>query len=192
MPVNFLDHLTAEQREMIVSLPYRVGMSINKSDEDDDGEDHSDEQQAELQALYNLLNAFSQDVFGAETVTYVISETVRRKDEWPKWADQTDNIEDDCQRAIDILSGMVDPKEVNAFRNYLVEVGESVAMAFCEYNENTPFFEKLKMKMAYSKCRAKAEKLQRDFKNFEEFISISLSERKTLEGIAKALGVVYV
>ena len=134
MAVNFLDSLMTEQRDMIVSLPYRVGLMIGEVD--DTGGDESSE--IEGQVLHNLLMGFSRDVFGAETMTYVIRETVQRKDEWANWSQNLDQVPEECAHAVDILSQYVDPKEVSAFTNYLLEIAESVAMAFREYDEKTP------------------------------------------------------
>ncbi len=188
MPVNFLDQLTQQQRDMIVSLPYRVGLHISQSD--DTGGDESDE--IEAQTLNNLLTGFSQEVFGAETVQYVIGEAVQRKADWPKWAEAVNSVEEDCHKTISILSDIVDPKEVSAFKGCMVEIGESVAMAFREYSDDMPIFQKLKFFLAYHKGKSQAEKLKRAYKSYDEFLNISLKERKALCDIAHALGTFYV
>ncbi len=188
MPVNFLDQLTTAEREMLVSLPYRVGLRVSQSD--DTGGDESDE--IEAQTLNNLLTGFSQEMFGAETVQYVIGETVQRKAEWAKWAEGVGNVETDCHKAIDILSGAVDPKEVSAFKSFLVQIGESVAMAFREYGDDMSMFQRFTLFRAYQKGKSRAEKLKMSYKSFDEFLNISLKERKALESIAHSLGLVYV
>lgn len=188
MSVNFLDALSPQDREMIVSLPYRVGLSISQSD--DTGGDESDA--IEAQTLNNLLTGFAHDVFGAETVQYVIGETVQRKADWPKWATKLENVEQDCERTIEILLDRVDPKEVSAFRKYMVEIAESVAMAFREYSDDMPVFKKFQFFMAYQKLKTLAEKHKMPLKDYEDFLNISLKERKALTSIAKSLGIVYV
>lgn len=188
MPVNFLNQLPADEREMIVSLPYRVGLSVSQSD--DTGGNESDE--AEAQVLNNLLTGFSQEVFGAETVQYVIGETVQRKAEWPKWAQNVDATEKDCARTVEILAGIVDPKELSAFRNYMLEIGESVAMAFREYSDDMSIFKKWQFYRAYEKTKKRAEKYKKPVMDYDEFLNISLKERKALTNLAYALGTVYI
>lgn len=186
--MNFLERLTPEQRTLLVSLPFRVGLRISQSD--DSGGGSSDE--AERAALSSLITAYSQEVFGAETVQYVIGETVLRKAEWGGWSDNLGAVEDECYQAVDILSGCVDEKEVSAFKNHLVEIGESVALAFREYGETTPILDKIKMYLVYFNGKMKASKQGKPYKDWEQFLNISLQERKALCRIAQALGIEYV
>ncbi|MBI1301739.1 MAG: hypothetical protein GC137_08800 [Alphaproteobacteria bacterium] len=188
--MSFLDDLTKDQRDLLVALPYRVGLFVSECD--DSGGEESDE--AEKQALENIITAYSQEVFGAETVQYIISKTVDRKSEWPEWSKNLDfdKIEAECHQAVDILSGVVDYKEVTAFKNYLVEIGESVALAFREYGEKTSLMDKFRVYMIYRRAKAAASKYNIPYKDWEEFINISLHERRALESIARALNVIYV
>lgn len=186
--MSFLDELTTEQRTLLVSLPYRVGLKVSQSD--DSGGDDSDEK--EMQALDSLITAYSQEVFGAETVQFIVSETVSRKAEWQKWSDNLETVEAQCHQAIDILSGCVDEKEVSAFKNHLIEIGESVALAFREYGEKTPLLEKIKIYLIYYKGKFQAAKQGQRYKEWEEFLNISLHERKALRSIASALNTTYV
>lgn len=185
--MSFLDQLTENDRTLLVSLPYRVGLYISQSDET--GGDNSDE--VEQLALSSIITAYSQEVFGAETVQYVINETVRRKTEWVGWSSNLDAVEGECHRAVDILTGIVDEKEVSAFRRHLVEIGESVALAFREYGDSTPFMDKLKVMLFYMIGKYKATKQGESFMQWEQFINISLDERKALHVIAGALNVKY-
>lgn len=186
--MNFLDQLPTEHRTLLVSLPYRVGLFISQSDET--GGDESDE--AEMQALDNIITGYSQEVFGAETVQYVISETVSRKSEWDQWSKDLDGLDADCHRAIDILSNVVDDKEVSAFKNHLIEIGESVALAFREYGAHTSLFNKIRVYIFYMRGKMEASKKGELYKDWEQFINISLDERKALRFIAEALNTKYI
>tara|TARA_B100001989_G_scaffold250260_1_gene227033 strand:+ start:914 stop:1474 length:561 start_codon:yes stop_codon:yes gene_type:complete len=186
--MNFLDELTADQRDLIVSLPYRVGLYVSESDQT--GGDESDAE--EMEALESIITAYAGEVFGSETVQYVISETVKRKSEWNKWSENLEAVQDDCNHAIDILSEHVDAKEVSSFKAHLVEIGENVALAFREYSEKTPMLDKLKMYYYYYKNKSSAAKQKKQPKTWEQFLNISLDERKALCDIAHALGTSYV
>jgi hypothetical protein len=131
-------------------------------------------------------------VFGAETVQYVISETVRRKSEWEKWSMELEYVSGECHKAVDLLSAHVDEKEVSAFKNHLIEIGESVALAFREYGESTPLIDKLKMYLYFSKGRRLAKKNGDVYKEWDQFINISLDERKALCFVADALDTKYI
>lgn len=185
--MSFLDNLSEQDRTLLVSLPFRVGLYVSQSDQS--GGDDSDE--AEMLALSSIITAYSQEVFGAETVQYVISETVRRKSEWEKWSKSLDTVESECHQAIDILSNVVDEKEVSAFRRHLVEIGESVALAFREYGASTPLADKIKIFIVYMLAKMQAAKKGENYMQWEQFINISLDERKALQLIAGALNIKY-
>ncbi len=186
--MSFLDELSEDQRTLLVSLPYRVGLYVSQSDTS--GGDDSDE--AEMEALSSIITAYSQEVFGAETVQYIISETVKRKGDWDGWSDELGTLESDCHEAIDVLSTSVDSKEVSAFKNHLIEIGESVALAFREYGESTPFLDKIKVYLLYIRGKSQATKRGERYKDWEQFINISLDERKALRMIAGALNTTYI
>lgn len=185
--MSFLDQLTPDQREFVVSLPYRVGLYVSQSDKS--GGDESDEK--EMQALSNILQGYAQEIFGAETVQYVISETVAKKDQWGRWGAKVDAVEADCHRAVDVLSELVDPKEVSAFKQHLMEIGEAVALAFREVGDDMPFLDRLKFYFYYFRGKSRAAKQKRIYMSFDEFLNISLDERKALNKIANALNVSY-
>ena len=185
--MSFLDNLTADQKDLLISLPYRVGLYVSQSDTS--GGDSSDEEEA--QALSALLNGYAQEIFGAETVQYIISETVRREDLWPEWGGKLDTIEEDCRDAIDILHDHVDEKEVSAFKNHLMEIGESVALAFREYGEDTPLLDRIKIFLIYFSGKMQAMRSNLPYKSYNEFLNISLDERSALLKLAGALNVRY-
>ena len=94
--------------------------------------------------------------------------------------------------ALDILYESVDEKEVNAFKNHLLEIGESVALAFREYGKETPFMDKVKIFFTYHMEKRQADKRGIPYKNWEQFLNISLDERNALRSVAKALDTVYI
>ncbi len=186
--MNFLDQLNKDQRDLLVSLPYRVGLFVSQSD--NTGGDDSDAD--EMLALDNIITGYSQEIFCAETVQYIVSETVKRKSEWSSWSDNLDAIGGECHKALDILYDTVDEKEVNAFKNHLLEIGESVALAFREYGDSTSMADKIKMRMIFYKEKKQAKKVGVIYKNWEQFINISLDERKALRSVATALDTIYI
>ncbi len=185
--MNFLDQMTKVQREAIVSLPYRVGLWVSESDKTG-GEDSENK---EMRALASILNGYTEDVFGSEVVQFVMSETLARKGEWERWSANLDRVPDQCRLAVDMLEERVDPKELNAFKQHIMEIGEAVALAFREYNRTMPLKEKALIYMNYYKGKMKAALSKRPYRSLQEFLNISAQERHALSTLAKSLGSHY-
>lgn len=184
--MSFLNDLVDEQRSLLMRLPYRVGLFVSQSD--DTGGEQSDEQ--ELVALSNILTGYAGEIFVCETVQYIISETMRHKDNWDDWQQDLGDVTADCKRAVDLLADVVDEKEVNAFKQHLMEIGEAVATAFREI-ETSSFIDELKLKMAFTILEYKAKRAGHAYKTYEEFLNISPSERKALVALRDALDLEY-
>ncbi len=185
--MTILSVLSDSQRNNIVSLPYRVGIWVSESDAG--GGDHSDER--EIQALTNILNGFAEEVFGAETVQHIISETLNRQSEWPDWAKNLGAIEEDCRTAMDVLYHKMDEKEVKAFKQHLIEIGEAVALAFREYDASQTMLNKMPVYIAYYIGKTKASMQKTSYKSLDQFLNISPKERKTLTALARSLDMTY-
>lgn len=181
--MSFLDNLTASQREMVISLPYRVGLWVSGSDLVGGG----DSVQRELQALTAVLHGFAEETFGSETIQRIISETLKRRDKWAHWATQMDSVPEDCETAIDLMRDHSDLKDVNAFRNHLMEIGEAVALAFQEDASGS----RLVSYIAYWKFSLRKGAVARRKKSFREFLRISVDEHRALRALAQALGTSY-
>lgn len=182
-----LEQLSPDQKLVIVSLPYRVGVLVSKCDQS--GGRAANVQ--ELEALANILEGFTQQVFGSELLQYVMAGTMENKERWGEWAADLGAIYTDCEKAVDILHGLSDAKDVGAYRTRLMEIGETVAVAFREF-EVMGFGEKLKAYLSYMSARGKARKLKQPYKSFDDFLNISMKERAVLQKIAKALGTYYI
>ncbi len=186
--MSFLDQIKPEKRTLLASLPYRIGLYISQSD--DAGGDESDK--VEMQALDNIVTAYAQEVFGSENIQYIMSDTINRKDEWSDWGGDLRKVADECNEAVEILTQIMDDKEIMAFKRYLLEIGESVALAFREYGQSTPFLEKVGMWLAYGKSKKTSIANGEQPKQWEQFINISMSERKALQSLAHAMNANYV
>ena len=185
--MNFLDNLTDNQRETLVSLPYRVGVWVSKSDNVGGGE--SDAQ--ELQVLGNIINGFASDMFGSEVVQIIMSDTVRKHAEWPNWARQHSSVPEDCTFALDVIRQYADSKDATAFKNHLMEIGEAVALAFREYDQ-MGFGEKISLYISYIAVKFRKTPVGRPRRTLREYLSISHAERKALGELAQSLGTTFI
>jgi hypothetical protein len=184
--MNFLNSLSDGQRETLISLPYRAGLWVSKSDQA--GGNEADER--ELQILSNIINGFAYEVFGSETMQIIMSETLKHKERWHLWAARLETVPEDCLEATDILRRFAEPKDVTAFRNQIMEIGEAVAVAFSEFHHANKG-SKLALYLNYFQSRLQASLKKKPYKTLSEFLSISAQERKALSTLASALGTTY-
>lgn len=184
--MTFLHQLSNDDRELLISLPYRVGVWVSHVDDHGGDEAHDEERKA----LASIIDGFTRDVFGSEVVQYIMMETLERKDHWDTWAKDKSDIHADVQRAIDILNEAVEEKEVSAFKRRLIEIAEAVALAFREY-DTLNFSTKVKVYILYYREKLKASRKKQSFKSMDQFLNISLKERQALYHLADTLGVQY-
>lgn len=177
--MNFLDKLTPDHRQLFVRLPYRVGFWVSRSDRTGGGES----QEQERQALSAILHGFAEDVFGAETIQVIISETIRQKDQWNSWGREIDLVTSECATAIDLMREYGEDKDVKAFRTQMMEIADAVAVAFREEKRVSVFALCGKYISFVFSGSSRSRKVQ----TFRDFVNISAQERKALKAIAVAL-----
>lgn len=185
--MGFLDSLTPNERETLVSLPYKVGYWVSQADST--GGDQSSQQ--ELEVLSNIIHAFTAEVFGSEVVQLVMAQTVANKGRWPEWAKESGSLLEDCRIALDILAEHGDAKDANAYSMRLIEIAEAVAMAFREY-DRMGFIGKLRMYGSYYiTTKFKKPLPGKPRKTLGEYVTVSHAERRALNALAHALGTSY-
>lgn len=184
--MDVLNKLTAQEKMLVVSLPYRAGLWVSAADETGGEEAH----EKELTALSNIVQGFSAMVFGSELLQYIMDETTKHKDKWPQWEQDIENVPEECKQALEALRAHVDEKDVKAYAQRLVEIGEAVALAFREY-EDQRFSVKLQIYLSYIVTLLKSKISKSPAKSFEQFLNISMNERKALSRLAQALGTQY-
>lgn len=186
--MNDLDGLTQQQKQLVYSLPYRAGLWVSQSDSS--GGVESDEK--ELRALANIIEGFTGEVFGSEIVQHIMAGTMQNREKWKDWSRDIEQVPQECEQAVDILLSHFDIKEVSAFKLRLMEIGEAVAMAFREVDENTSSSTKMHMYMLFVITKIGSIFKSGITKTFDEFMNISLEERKALTELARALQTDYV
>jgi hypothetical protein len=131
----FLENFSQAERDLLVSLPYRAGLWVSASDAS--GGHAAD--QKELDALERTIARIAHGMFESAFVHEVMAETFLRKAEWPGWAENTKTVLDDCQAVIKIINNHLPPRDADAYRHILMQIGLEVARAFREYTTNAPF-----------------------------------------------------
>lgn len=125
---DILSGLTADDAAMLVSLPYRIGLYVSYSDVTGGW----DAQERELQSLSNILRQYSEDFCKSPFCQKLLMETLNRRLDWPSWAQNIDALPDQAGRSIGLVSSHLTEKELRGFKEVLIDIAISVAMAFHE------------------------------------------------------------
>ena len=179
--LDFLDHISDKERNILVRLPYRVGLYVSEADSS--GGDAADQQ--EKQTLANIINGFASDIFGAEATQHVISATVKAQISWPEWEETLEAVPSEARHAIHVMKQHVGEKEARAFGLQMYDIAEAVAMAFTEVEYLQTYQQRLAASLRYFKARY----FDGVDQSYDVFISISLREREALKALADALDV---
>lgn len=126
---EILGNLSDRDRQILIALPYRVGLYVSHSDAT--GGDEAEER--EIQTLHNIIIEIEQDFCKSEIMQRILIETVANKEQWLQWGRNLDDVPDECLHAADLLVGLVDQQsDVMSVKETLIDIGVAVAMAFRE------------------------------------------------------------
>ena len=123
-----LEQFSAEEREKIISLPYRAGLWLSRSD--DDGGVNADYQ--ELHALEDIIEKRASGKFSSSFVKEIMAASLDEQQKWKEWAKHIKTVETDCVAVIGFLKGRITDEDVNAYRDAVMETVTEVAKAFRE------------------------------------------------------------
>lgn len=181
-----LDDFTPEQRDLLVSLPYRAGLWVSESDDDGGGES----QEAELKTLESLIVGYAEDFLKSEFVEMLMKHTLAHKEKWPEWSENLEAVPEECRQAVEILQESMDSKHVLAFRQNLMEIARAVALAYREFDEETdPLGERLSMYSRYYWDVFMARLKKQAPPALDDVLNISKAERAVLKQLSEALQV---
>ncbi len=175
-----LDSFTPEDRELLISLFYRVGVFVSYA-EDEDGEQ---DDELEMKALERILLAIAKYEKKSEFAMNMAREAIRHKDDWERWNNQTFQVVDDCRKAALMLYNVVPETDFNRYRYCLIKIAETVASAYGEFgvddfeDENEGFFSRV------------VDKLSTGLKSSKEddgFMNITSAEDQAIIDLKNAL-----
>ena len=179
----YLEQFTDDQRDLLISLPYRTGLWVSESDEG--GGDESAE--AEMQALESIITGYCEDFLKSEFVEELMHETLARKNKWEEWHDTLDSVPLECRQALDVLNERMEEKEVLSFRQSLMEIATAVAMAYCELEEEEDTAGKFQAYFRYYWGIFMARIKKEQAPAVETHLNISRSEREVLGKLSEVL-----
>jgi len=126
--VPYLEKFAEDQRARLVALPYRVGLWISQSDRSGD----ESSEQAEMIALESIITSFAEDFLKSEFVEELMRASLKKKAEWDKWRGGIEAVPQECKELVDIATAQISQKDALAFRENLMDVALTVAMAYRE------------------------------------------------------------
>lgn len=153
--MSALADLLPEENELLVSLPYRAGVAMSRSDDAPGPEDED----RETAALERVIVAVSKMHGKSDFIQDVARQALRQKAYWPRWRRMADSLEPDCRKAVSLLRGFVADDDLSQYRALVLHVAKAVAMSYGEQgalldkNENlvSSFFEGLAEKLQGAK-----------------------------------------
>ncbi len=169
-----------EDAELIISLPYRVGINVSYADDEDGQRDDDLEMQALSACLQEIVKMDDISDFPKE----VISKTLGQKDKWPEWSQGVFNIAPLCERAVLVLKTQASDDEVRDYIKVVLEIASAVAQAYGEFGED-PEPEKGFFSKAMSKIVGGLSGMSGDDANHP--MNISAAEDSAISSIAAAL-----
>ena len=126
-----LSDFTSEERSLLVSIPYRVGMWVSDVEEDEDiGMDNKRERQALELAISRMAKAHRKMPFAAA----VMNDIQNAKSHWQSWNMQADeaSVMSDLQQALVLCHDKVSASEVKQYKQAVWQIGMIVAQAYGE------------------------------------------------------------
>lgn len=178
-----LNHFNDDQRQLLIALPYRVGLWVSSSDSS--GGDDAD--QAEMMALTTIVTGFAEDFLKSEFVQRLMEETVSHRGNWESWGENIDEVPAECTRAVDMLAEILDRKELTSFKFTMMEIANAVAMAYREADDQPGLGFRLQIYSRIVMNKLQAILTGRQTRTLEELMNISESERAAIDRLAQAL-----
>ena len=181
---EILGNLSEQDKNLLIALPYRVGMYVSQSDET--GGDQA--QMKEFETLMNILTGISEDFCKSEIMQKILQETVAHKDRWREWNANLDEVPDECRRGLECLEGRVDQRtDLLSVRDTLIDIGIAIGMAFRENDGGAGSMVDAVKDTARNVLGSFIPSMAKD----ERFahLNISTSERAALEKVAKAMDI---
>lgn len=126
----FLEKFSADERDVLVSLPYRVGVWISRAD----NTGYPESAGAELAALERIILRKARGMFESAFVHEVMAETCAQKSQWPQWAARAQDVSADCEKAVAVIAAKLSKRDLDAYRRNVMYIAVEVAKAFREFD----------------------------------------------------------
>ena len=180
----FLEQFSAEEKSLLVSLPYRAGVWIGAMDRSGGVESKN----AELAVLEKIIDQKAQGMFESAFVHEVMVEICTHKSDWPQWAGKGQSVPADCDKAVAAIAEKLSAHDLDAYRKNVMYIAVEVAKAFREFDAHTPLLSQMveMLRCFLDKIAGVAQGGAHESANLR---NISYEEDVALAGLSRALGI---
>ena len=126
--IEIFSQLSPADEELIISIPYRIGLYVSHADVTGGW----DAQDSEIQSLTGILRDYSNDFCKTELSQKVLMDCLAARAKWPSWSHKVDEVPSQISHIVTMLETMLSEKELRGFFDVLIDIGLAVAMAFRE------------------------------------------------------------
>lgn len=129
------------EADLLVSLPFKAGIFVSHA-EDEEGEQDDEK---EINALQHCIRIIANNPEGDAFVKEVAAETLKSKDQWEAWTEQSFRAPEEARKAATLLTARVPEATFKKYRSALMEIAGAVALAYGEFGmeEDEGFFTKI-------------------------------------------------
>jgi hypothetical protein len=132
----FLDRFSADEREMLVSLPYRAGLWIIAVN----GAGYLGRRAKEKTVLEKIIVEKGRGIFESAFVFEVMTEMLRRRDCWEDWAKGWEDVPAVCQNASATIASRLGPHDLSSYQQTIMNIATAMANSFGELDDNVPLW----------------------------------------------------
>ncbi len=125
-----LSVFSRNEKQLLVSLPYKVGMWVSYADDVDGQEDDM----LEARALEACIKAVARLHDDKPFVKTVAAETLRRSEDWERWGAQAFHALSEVEAAMKLLGGHLAADQLENYKAMLMEIASVVAQASGEFD----------------------------------------------------------
>ncbi len=180
----FLETFSDEERDLLVSIPYRAGLWLSQADSTGNPGASAEERQA----LEGIIAREARGMFHSAFVHEVMSELWSRRLAWEDWAGGLASVPDECMKAAHVMSVKLTRRDLDAYRATVMTIATEVAKAFRESPKGEGIVAQSMVKGKLWLGRLGSALRQEPYDPLA-IVNISKTEDKALSRLAEALSV---
>jgi hypothetical protein len=180
----FLEKFSAEERVLLVRLPYRAGLLISQADDTGNPGAANDESQVLEAIIANQAKGMFHSAFAHE----IMAELWAARAQWPTWDDDTSRVLAECAEAARIVNLKLARHDLDAYRATIMYIATEVAKAFREDAVHPSIFTAIGTHLRLWKGRM-GTALRNEPYDPVALLNISPTEDKALSELAQALSI---
>ncbi len=180
----FLEKFSAEERTLLVALPFRVGLWISQIDEI--GNPGASEE--ERRVLETVIARQAGGMFHSAFAHEIMAELWAGRPQWDQWDKDLDQVLRQCASAARMINLRLTRRDLDAYRATLMYIATEVAKAFREKGGRGALLTNIYLKMLLWRGRL-GSFLRGEAYDPVALLNISDTEENALSALGRALSV---